>query len=93
MFQLLSLLSRFLRLYEMLIFVWALLSWFPTDYDSPVARFREILDGLVAPYVDIFRSLIPPIGGIDFSPIVAIFVLEMVERILYNLFLGGLVVI
>ena len=38
---------------------------------------------LVEPYLSIFRSIIPPIGMIDISPIVAIIALRFVEQGVY----------
>ena len=36
---------------------------------------------LTDPYLNIFRSVIPPLGGIDLSPIVAIFLLQIVADV------------
>ncbi|MEO0541948.1 MAG: YggT family protein, partial [Cyanobacteria bacterium P01_A01_bin.105] len=35
---------------------------------------------LTDPYLNLFRSLIPPMGGIDFSAILAILLLQFVTR-------------
>ena len=35
---------------------------------------------IVEPYLSVFRKVIPPISGVDLSPIVALFVLNLVER-------------
>ena len=52
------------------------------DPYNPVIRFiYEITEPLMAP----FRRLIPPIGGMDFSPIVLFLVLQVVESIVYRL--------
>ena len=59
--------------------VWCLSSWITVSNDS----FNRILEGLgkiVEPYLSVFRRVIPPISGIDFSPIVALFVLNLVGR-------------
>lgn len=44
----------------------------------------EFLRDTVEPYLSIFRRFIPPIGPIDISPIAAIFVLQIVGRIVVN---------
>ena len=36
---------------------------------------------VVEPYLALFRRFIPPMSGIDFSPIVAIVVLRLVQRV------------
>jgi YggT family protein len=40
---------------------------------------------LTDPYLNVFRSIIPPLGGIDFSAIIAIFLLQIVAGILPQL--------
>jgi YggT family protein len=60
----------------MLIFVRILLTWFPTvEWMNQVASF---LSPITDPYLNVFRSFIPPIGGLDLSPILAIIVLQAV---------------
>lgn len=70
-------LATFLQIYFVLLIVRILLSWFPNVnwYDPPFS----ILSQLTDPYLNIFRSFIPPLGGIDFSPILAILVLQFLS--------------
>lgn len=66
--------------YGILIFVYVLMSWFPMRgilYDI-----QHVLGSLVEPYLSIFRRFIPPIGGLDLSPIIAFFVLQFVVNYL-----------
>ena len=69
-------------LYTILIFVYVLLSWVQLPYSSWLGRFRGFLYDTVEPYVRAFRSIIPPIGGIDLSPILAVVALQVVSQIL-----------
>jgi YggT family protein len=72
--DLFSIINTVLRFYEVLIVVYVLMSWFPMRgmlYDV-----YRVLASVVEPYVGIFRRFIPPFGGLDFSPWVAILVLE-----------------
>jgi len=82
-------LSTFVSIYLVLMFIRILLSWFPNVnwYDPPFSVLSQLTD----PYLNIFRSIIPPLGGIDFSPIIAIFALQFAAQLLTGL-LGGLVV-
>lgn len=66
----------FLNIYLALLFIRILLSWFPQInwYDPPFS----ILSQLTDPYLNIFRSFIPPLGGMDFSPILALLLLQFV---------------
>lgn len=54
-----------------------LMSWVPAMQDSAVGRFLETV---CEPYLGIFRKFIPPLGMIDFSPIIAIFALNLIQR-------------
>jgi uncharacterized protein YggT (Ycf19 family) len=74
-------LSSLARFYVMLIFAWAILSWFRRDKGF-ISDLYRILDRVVDPYVSLFRRFIPVAGGMDFSPLVAIIVLEVVFRLL-----------
>ena len=71
---------------NLLIIVWCLLSWFPNIrwYDQP----WKTLDRIVAPILAPFKKLIPPIGNIDISAMVAIFVLGMVQSLLNHALAG-----
>jgi YggT family protein len=72
--------STFLGIYLALIFIRILLSWFPNInwFDPPFS----ILSQLTDPYLNLFRSIIPPLGGLDFSPILAIVVLQLAQSLL-----------
>ena len=49
---------------------------------QPVFRFiYDVTEPIMAP----FRRLIPPAGGLDFSPIVVLLVLSLVQRIVVRL--------
>jgi YggT family protein len=71
-----SIVSGIIGLINLLLIVWCLLSWFPNIrwYDQPF----KTLDMIVQPIVAPFRKIIPPIGNIDISPMVAMFVLQIV---------------
>ena len=80
-------LATFVQIYLFLMIARVLLSWFPNInwYDPPFS----ILSQLTDPYLNLFRSIIPPLGGIDFSPIIAFVVLqigaEFLTAILFSL--------
>lgn len=82
-----STIAQFLNIYMLILFIRILLSWFPTInwYDPPFS----ILSQLTDPYLNLFRSFIPPIGGIDFSAIIAIFALQFGSQLIIAL-LGGM---
>jgi YggT family protein len=57
-----------------------MLSWFRFDPYHPLSVF---LYRLTEPILGFFRGIIPPIGMIDISPIVAIVVLGIVQQMLF----------
>ena len=74
----------------LLIIVRALLSWVPSlDYGHPVIRaIVRVTDPVLLP----IRRLIPPLGGIDVTPIVALLLIQLASRLLLSVVeaaLGG----
>ena len=69
------------QLYTLAIVVYCLMSWFPGALQT---KFGMLLDRIVSPFLDLFH-FIPPIFNIDFSPIVALIVLGLVENGLFFL--------
>ena len=58
-------------------------SWVPNIRES---KFGEILGKIYEPFLEPFRKIIPPIGIIDISSIVAIIVLVLFQRGLVTIF-------
>ncbi len=75
MTSIIEILSGVVQLINMLVIVWCLLSWFPTIkwYEQPFKTLDQIVQPIIAP----FRKIIPPVANIDFSPMVAIMVLQL----------------
>ena len=73
--------------YYILIILRIFLSWIPSiDWLSqPFAGIRAVVD----PFLGIFRGIIPPIGMLDISPIVAIILLQVLQGVVVG-FLNGL---
>ena len=71
--------------YYFLIIANCLLSWFPNiNRGNPLVRFiHETTD----PFLNLFRRILPMSRSlpIDFSPIVAIFALYLIQRLVYML--------
>jgi YggT family protein len=62
------------RFYSILIIVYVLMSWFPIS--GIFEDIYRVLGSVVEPYVGIFRRIIPPLGMIDITPIIALLVLQ-----------------
>lgn len=86
MATLVSILSSIINLYSLIIFVWAILSWFQNS-NRTIREIYRVLDTIVSPYVNLFRRFIKPMGGIDFSPFIALIVLQLIARLLFSLLL------
>lgn len=78
-YYVLNSLYTLLRIYSFCIVVWCLSSWITVSNDS-VRNILEAIGKIVEPYLSVFRRAIPPISGVDLSPIIALFVLNLVER-------------
>ncbi|MDJ0795654.1 MAG: YggT family protein [Calothrix sp. MO_167.B12] len=80
---LITTLATFIGIYSSLLFIRVLLSWFPNInwYNQPFAALSQITD----PYLNLFRSIIPPLGGMDFSPILAFIALQILRDVLFQL--------
>ena len=85
--QLVSLIQRLFDIYGWLIVIWCLLTWLPMRPGGFADDLRGALGMLVEPYLNLFRRFIPPLGGVDVSPIVAILVLTAIERLVYTIIL------
>lgn len=68
----------FISLYELVIFVRIVLTWIPHDSDHPASR---VLFKITEPVLEPVRRVIPPMGGLDVSPIAVFVGLEFLKRI------------
>ena len=79
--------------YIILIFCRILMSYLPrVPYSVPLRAVLDFISESVDPYLRIFRRVIPPVGGggmaFDLSPIVATFVLFILQAIVVGLIAG-----
>jgi len=76
---LLQVLAQTLSIYTLVLLVRVLLSWFPNlDWGNPVL---STVSSITDPYLNAFRGLIPPLGGLDLSAIVAFIALQLVQSL------------
>ena len=72
------------RLYTWVIVASALITWVSLDPRNPIVKIlRQITEPVLAPA----RRLLPPwkTGGLDFSPLIVIFAIWLVEWVLRHL--------
>lgn len=79
-----SAIFEFINLLEFLIFIDALLSWFIRDrYNNPIIRVIEtIINPIKEPFYRLQLKLFPN-TPVDFSPMLAIFFLEILKTLLF----------
>ncbi|MGY3778843.1 YggT family protein [Isobaculum melis] len=82
--QILLILLKAIEVYSWVLIVYVLISWFPQARGS---KFEYYLGKISEPFLGFFRKLIPPFGGIDFSPIIAFFALNLIQRGLVAVFI------
>lgn len=81
--QLLNVLVQTLSIYSLILLVRVLLTWFPNlDWSNPVL---STVSSITDPYLNAFRGLIPPLGGLDLSAIVAFLALNLAKELLGSL--------
>ena len=76
--------------YIILIFIRVLLSWVPRmPYNPTLRAVVDFIHQVTDPYLNIFRRILPPLGGrgmaLDLSPILAIIVLLIAQGIVVGL--------
>mgnify|MGYP001961359617 FL=1 len=70
-------LAKLLEFYQYYIFAAILMSWIQLSHENPIRQFLEMFS---EPLLAQARKIIPPLGGIDFSPIPVLIVLGMIQQ-------------
>ena len=86
----LQIIAQTLQIYSFVLIVRVLLTWFPNvDMGNPVL---STVSSITDPYLNAFRGLIPPLGGLDLSAILAFVALSLIQQLLVSAsyaFAGG----
>ncbi|HJU37789.1 MAG TPA: YggT family protein [Gaiellaceae bacterium] len=72
----------FVALYWLVILAYIITSWLRLPYSPTLNRIQRFLYDVCEPYLRIFRRLLPGMGGIDLSPILALLGLAVIDRFL-----------
>lgn len=78
-------LLKLIDFYELLIIGYVIISWF-RPRTGLLADAYATLGTITEPWLGIFRRIVPSIGMIDISPIVAIIALQLIQRVLASVF-------
>ena len=75
--SILQVISSTLSLYYFLLIIRILLTWVPgIDWSNGIL---SALTSITDPYLNIFRGIIPPIGGFDISSLLALILFQVIS--------------
>jgi len=83
-----SFVAVFVYLYSALIFAYVILSWIRLPYS--LNWLQRFLYDVCEPYIRIFRRLLPPVGALDLSPLVAVLALYLLRLLINRVVIGHL---
>ena len=73
---------RIIQIYNILIIARVLASWIVRN---PYNRVYHFLITITEPVLGLIRRILPPLMGLDLSPIIAFFILDLLSRLLASL--------
>ena len=74
--------------YSLLIILYVLMGWLQLPYSIWVGRIRGFLHDTVEPVLRPIRAVLPPLGGFDLSPLVALFGISILQQIIQAILEG-----
>ena len=74
------LIAKVINIYELVLIVRIVLTWIPHNVYHPAAQF---LYKITDPVLNPVRKIVPPIMGMDFSPIIVFVGLGFIKRALF----------
>ena len=84
--EIFGVLAQTLSIYSFILIIRILLTWFPgVDWSNGIL---SALCSITDPYLNIFRGIIPPIGGFDISSLLAFLLLNVVQNLVTSLEVG-----
>ena len=86
MLALIQLVKTLFDAYTVVIIARALMSFVITDPYNPI---MNLLIAITEPVLAPIRRLLPSTGGLDFSPLIALIAIQLLESIVISLLAGG----
>ena len=80
----------FVYLYIFLILAYVITSWIRLPYSPWLNRIQRFLYDVCDPYLRLFRRILPPVGPLDLSPMIAVIALVVLEQVVVEGLLGRL---
>ena len=75
----------FVGVYVLLILAYIITSWVRLPYSPWLNRVQRFLYDVCEPYLRLFRRVLPSLGPLDLSPLVAVVVLIVLQRLVHAL--------
>ncbi len=72
--------ARLIDLYSLIVLVAVIMSWVPLDRRNPVAT---LVRGLTEPVLAPIRNVLPPLEGLDLSPMLLLIGLQLLRGLLF----------
>ena len=77
-----SFLEVFISVYILVILLYIITMWIRLPYSPALNRLQRFLYDVCDPYLRLFRRVVPPLGPLDLSPMLAVISLLIVQQIL-----------
>src|SRR5260370_2736703 len=72
----------FITVYSLLILAYIITSWVRLPYSTWLNRIQRFLYDVSEPYLRLFRRVLPSMGPLDLSPMIAVIALWLLDRVL-----------
>ena len=76
----------FIYVYIIVILAYIITSWIRLPYSPWLNRIQRFLYDVCEPYLRLFRRILPPLGPLDLSPMLAVLVLVLLQQVIDRLF-------
>ena len=77
-----SFVDVFIGVYTLMILAFIITSWIRLPYSPWLNRIQRFLYDVCDPFLRLFRRVLPPLGPLDLSPMVAVIALIAIDSIL-----------
>jgi uncharacterized protein YggT (Ycf19 family) len=75
-------LDVFITVYILVILLYIITSWIKLPYSPTLNRIQRFLYDVCDPYLRLFRRVVPPLGPLDLSPMLAVIALIVAQQLL-----------
>jgi YggT family protein len=77
-----SFVNVFIGVYILVILLYIITSWIRLPYSPTLNRIQRFLYDVCDPYLRLFRRVVPPLGPLDLSPMLAVISLLILQQVL-----------